>query len=732
MIPNVPLTSLFSATLFMLLAMSQSFTPSAYAAPGEGTATISIGTGGTNASDAVYDAPDDAGTVRVGELSYMRIDLEIGATNIAPNEKNLTVQINTNLFPANAWDTAASATLADLDLAGQWFVDYADNFGPTDNTNIDFSNSLSTIGGLITIEADQQMDDGDVITLYAVVLDDGFQLAAFDVDIQTDDELEDNHLPLTNSVTIATLPNDANATITLTDPTVGATQNTTVNFTLPINLSANDLISFTLPPNVSVNSVAWVSDTFGDVFTCTDDGNNLVTCTATAGVGSGVGEIVFSGVTPMYELTAIDEIIDLLVEDFSAGAYIATDITVELTDTVPADTNATVELAGNSVVGAAGDTTLTLTVPFALNVNDTLVITFPNHLNVAGVGAAVTGTFEDEGNGGEMICAAVDQVVTCMVMSASMMTTGTMIMTGITSTSASETDVTSVEVKRAGNTMAKDETVPTTDSTDPPAPANNNNNNPPQNNGGGGGGYTDETHCILFGYFCPEGTPHPDPSPTPPSSSNSCDLNEAALLGEGMTEQEIDTLQYLNNKLEDLGENCITGYDQPTIEGKVYDWNGPLQRDQMAKIMSITLGTGTSNDYSNLKQFSDINLSLSPWFAPYLATLVPTYYTGYQPLGAKPYFAPTERLKNMHLGALVLRSFGIEPAQPTDGSTWYTQSHAKALQLNLLSGSPNELTTRGETFEAYARLFALVDSGAINGDSNTFDFEAFVTQALAK
>lgn len=580
------------------------FVAPAHADPGEGTAVISVGTGGDHAENAMYSPAGNEGAVIVGGKSFLRLDLTVGASGIAPSQNNTRFKINENLFPAQGWKPAPEAALADLDAVGEWFVAYTDTDpNTTDNTNIDFSSSTASDVGVVSLQSNQQMDSSDIVTLYGVVQDDHYALAAAPLSISTDDTGADDWADLMTLPTIATQPYDANATLTL-------------------------------------------------------------------------GE--------------------------------------------------------NAVVGKAGETTLNLSTPFALQAGDTIEITFPPQLDVSAMGADVTGDFE---NGHEMTCAAAAQVVTCTV-SGETLITGNIIFSGITSKNTGTDDAT-LNVRKGGmenQTLAMDLLVTTTDSVavlDVPAQQDVPEKEAKKGGGGGGGGgYKKETYCAVFGLNCPEDEDE-ESETKKTSSSDECDLDEKDLLDEGMNQREINTLKYLNNKLEEIGEGCITGYGEPNTEGKVYDWDGPLQRDHMAKIMSITLGTGTSSDYSNLRQFSDINLSQNPWYARYLAPLMPTYYRGYQPKNAKPYFAPAEPLKNMHLGALVLRSFDIEPAQPRDGSPWYTNSHAKALQLDLLSGSPNKLVTRGETFEAYAKLFALVDDGAINGDSDNFDFEAFVKDALA-
>ena len=80
--------------IFSFLFLSD---PIALAAAGEGTATIDTGTGGNNASDATYVGAGAAGNIVVSELTYIRLDLTVGASHIAASQNNVTAQINTNL-----------------------------------------------------------------------------------------------------------------------------------------------------------------------------------------------------------------------------------------------------------------------------------------------------------------------------------------------------------------------------------------------------------------------------------------------------------------------------------------------------------------------------------------------------------------------------------------------------------------------------------------------------------
>src|SRR3989338_5984576 len=106
-----------------------------HAAAGEGMATIAVGTGGTSAYDASYTVNGASGIVTVGTLSYLRLHLAIGASGMAPNEGNATIQINTNLFSAQKFATKAVASLIDINASGEWRVSFVDTDSVTTNNS---------------------------------------------------------------------------------------------------------------------------------------------------------------------------------------------------------------------------------------------------------------------------------------------------------------------------------------------------------------------------------------------------------------------------------------------------------------------------------------------------------------------------------------------------------------------------------------------------------------------
>lgn len=95
-----------------------------------------------------------------------------------------------------------------------------------------------------------------------------------------------------------------------------------------------------------------------------------------------------------------------------------------------ADAAASVSLGANSVVGTAGNTTLTFTTPINLANNDTVVFTMPANLDVNNV-AFASETFG--GAGTFATCTDAAQVITCTTNGAITAGTGNIVMSGITS-----------------------------------------------------------------------------------------------------------------------------------------------------------------------------------------------------------------------------------------------------------------------------------------------------------
>ncbi len=439
-----------AATLALMASLAfagLNFINSAHAA-GEGTATIDVGIDGlfgTDASNAIYGGPGAAGTVVVGQKSYLKIDLTLGA-NITANEANVTFDINNNLFPPNGWDPNFKGALNNVVNPGDWFIGYTDTGGATDNSSIDFIGSGSDADGFLILSASEQMDAGDIITIYAAVRDtydplnnqlfNGYDLPAAPMVISTDNSGANELTPIGLSPTIATVAHDAAASIGLAgNSVVGGTGDTTLILSLPYALTAGNSIGITFPPSVDVSGVGdevtGSLENGGESLCSNAPMSQTVRCvvgamTTTLAAG---GTLILTDIETLYADTSN---VDVGVETtFGSADYIASDLGAPMTDIEAADADATVGLGANSVVGTSGEVTLELTVPYVLTEGNSIGMTFPDSFDVSGVDAAVTGDFEDVG---QISCsnAPMSQTVRCVVQAmATTATTGTLVLTGI-------------------------------------------------------------------------------------------------------------------------------------------------------------------------------------------------------------------------------------------------------------------------------------------------------------
>jgi hypothetical protein len=328
------------AAMTAIVMIVGSFHPTvARAAAGEGTATIAVGTGTlTNASTATYGSDLSTVGVTVGTLAYLKVKITVGASHIAGAQNNVTVQIPTNLFPANGFDTNEEAAITDVNAVGEYFIAYTDTSGVTNNAAISFAASASANTGLITIQADQQMDATDIIVLTVAVNDLNNFKTATALTISIDDTGANSLVAIASQPTVSTAAADAAASVVLgTNNYVGATGSTTVTLTLPLVLDADDTIDITFPSSINVSGVASaVTGTFeaSDSITCAAAGQ-VVTCTTSAATNA-TGTIIMTGIKAAFAATT--DITSFEVEnEGNATNDIAVDSVVAMSDTLSSD-----------------------------------------------------------------------------------------------------------------------------------------------------------------------------------------------------------------------------------------------------------------------------------------------------------------------------------------------------------------------------------------------------------
>lgn len=263
----------------------------------------------------------------------------------------------------------------------------------------------------------------------------------------------------------------ASATLTLgSNYIVGTSGDTTLHITIPVALSTGAEILFTAPTNLDVSGVAYKasSQTFGGggSLTCTASGQD-VTCTASGTISAGTAQFDMTGITAISP--AVDQVITTIrVKDASANVQASGTsgaVTPDTTDVV--DAAASLDLGGNSIVGATGNTTLHITVPTTLAIGAKVLFTAPSNLDVSLTASSTSHTFSGSGT---FTCAAVSstRVVTCTVGDATVGTGAhTIVIAGIVSKYvASSQTISAVAVKSAGNTdIATDDSGVVTDTT---------------------------------------------------------------------------------------------------------------------------------------------------------------------------------------------------------------------------------------------------------------------------
>ncbi|MFA5829358.1 MAG: S-layer homology domain-containing protein [Candidatus Gracilibacteria bacterium] len=376
----------------------------AHAAAGAGTATINIGTGGTSASDAAYGGAAATGSVTVGTKSYVLIDLTVGAGNITADQNNVTVQINTNLFPATTWDVNEEAALTDLTTVGTWFVGYTDTDSATTNNGaISFSASAAVNTGLITIQANQKMDATDIIHIYGVVQDNNYTRAMADVVVKTDDTGANDLTQIGTGVSprIATSAADAAATVAKATPTSGSTGALTLTLNTARSLIVGDKINITFPAafytvaatTATIAASAITNNGSSATLNVTAPGSNVLTLTVATEtlVGGTNTGITIPGVDAIPQYVASTDITTFTVQT-SSGVNIATDSDVTLTDTITEGALSSASVTpGSLVAGATPANVIAFTTTTPIPNLGKIVVTYPLGFDVSGAdGRAAT------------------------------------------------------------------------------------------------------------------------------------------------------------------------------------------------------------------------------------------------------------------------------------------------------------------------------------------------------
>lgn len=259
-------------------------------------------------------------------------------------------------------------------------------------------------------------------------------------------------------INVAAAVTDAAASLALgTNSVVGAAGNATLTVDIPEDLNANATFVFVAPTNLNVSMTASsTSHTFAGtaIILCRAvSATQTVTCTVSGGVTdvltAGVGTIVIGGITASYEAPA-QSITNIAVTNSSA-AVVAEDAIGSVTDTAAADAVASLALAGNSVVGVTGNSTLTITLPTALLTGGDIIFILPDNL---GVPVGMVFVSQSFGGAGTFACLGAAQVVTCTSDVATIPAgTGTIVLSGVESLSVASGQLLSAVIVQQGSNL---------------------------------------------------------------------------------------------------------------------------------------------------------------------------------------------------------------------------------------------------------------------------------------
>ncbi|MFA5820637.1 MAG: hypothetical protein WC873_00780, partial [Candidatus Gracilibacteria bacterium] len=433
---------------------------SAYTATGQTVTSLAVNDTSAAGADISSDA---SGTVTDTTAADAAMSVALGTNSVVGAAGNTTLTF-TLAYAMAATDTVIFTLPANLDVTAVAFG--SETFagaGTISGCTAAGQVITCTAGGAITAGTGNIVMSG-IVSAYVATGQTVTSLAVNDTSASGADISSDASGTVTDT-TVA----DAAMSVTLgTNSVVGAAGNTTLTFTLAYAMASTDTVIFTLPANLDVTAVAFGSETFagaGTISGCTAAGQ-VITCTAGGAITAGTGNIVMSGIVSKYVATG-QTVTTMAVNDTSAsGADISSDASGTVTDTTVADAAASVALGTNSVVGAAGNTTLTLTIAYGLTNTDTVVFTLPANLDVT---AVAFGSETFAGAGTISGCTAAGQVITCTAGGAITAGTGTIVMSGIVSAyAATAQTVTSLavnDVDAAGADISSDASGTVTDTT---------------------------------------------------------------------------------------------------------------------------------------------------------------------------------------------------------------------------------------------------------------------------
>ncbi|QQR55334.1 S-layer homology domain-containing protein [Candidatus Peregrinibacteria bacterium] len=628
-----------------------------------------------------------------GDTADIGIDTAVALTNVTAGDAAASVTLAGNSVVGASGNTTVAFTLTTAldadDTVQLTFPSYVDislvvygsqTFGGGGNFSCTPSSQIMTCAATGTITA----GTGTIILTGITGANVGTtDITSFEVEnegLDAQDIVTDSVVALTN-VTAA----DAAASVVLGENSVvGASGNTTVTLTLATALDAADTVDILFPTSVNVSGVAFGSKTFGGAgnFACTSPSTQLVTCTADGVVNVGTGNIVLTGITGANAGTT--DITSLEVENEGTAADdIATDSVVALTDVTAADAAASVTLGDNSVEGDPGLTTVTLTLPTALDAADTVDITFPALMDVSGVSLSS----ETFAGAGSFSCTDASQVVICTATGDITAGTANIILAGLVAFTDGTDDVSSLEVENEGTAaddIATDTSVAMTNVTAASASSGGGSGGGGSHGGGGGGSSSSSSSS---------------------SSDDDDDADELEDENDGIGEVVENPFSDLSSS-DDYYEEILDLYERGVIDGypdgSVQEENG-MNRAELMKI--VVLAVGDEPDpavYNNC--FSDVT---DDWYAPYVCFAKEEGWISGYPDGS---FHPGEVANNAEILKMILNTNDIQVTEEESGEYWYTPYVDAADELELVQEEyfmPGAVATRGYAFNILSDLLSM-------------------------
>lgn len=342
------------------------------------------------------------------------------------------------------------------------------------------------------------------------------------------------------------------------------------------------------------------------------------------------------------------------------------------------DAAASVTLGDNAGVGDAGETTISFTSPIDMDTMDYFSIVFPDFVDIS---AAVyqSQTF---GGAGGFDCAPDAQRLNCTATDTITKGAGSVVLSGITTTSIDTTDITEFYLfNQFVWYMATDVTVALTDSHEPA---------PDSGGGSSGGGGGAPVHGATTGTSS-SGTSSSTSTDATSSSTSDSDGNIVASPFSDLQEGS----RYYDAVLHLYELGIVTGYPDGTV--RVSD---TINRAELIALLVRGLDAFASTENC----FTDVK---NEWYAGYICYAKEEgWVDGY----ANHSFKPQNSANTSEVIKIVLNSIGVEISDPASGDSWYTPYVDAAQDLGLI---PDDLAlavpaTRGFVFKFLSDILNLI------------------------